>query len=245
MTSIMALGYAGKTVSFHVDSPITRKRFYSFLTKEPDTIEWLNTLGGDDVLWDIGANIGIYAFPAAVRCREVWAFEPHPANYHDLWRNTRINPSLTVHPVHLALGKTLELAQLYIPDTSPGAAMTSISSVGYRGRPIHPDTYSVPVPAINGDLLVRLGPTPPTVVKIDVDGIEPDIIDGMAGLLKTHIREALVETDAHRSGHNEMIAFMEKLGFSFDPVRAMRARRDSGPNAGVGNILFRKEAPHA
>lgn len=233
------LGYRGHEIVFRDEAPIARKRVDTFLTKEPDTVEWLGTLGGDDVLWDIGANIGIYALPAATVCREVWAFEPHPANYHELWHNCRANPSLRVRPVHMALASTVELATLRIPDASPGAAMTSISAVGYRGRSADVDGVErVRVPAFPGDFMPRLGVPAPTVVKIDVDGVEPDIVSGLAHLLKETVREALIETDVTRAAHMEMVRFLKSMGFDYDVDRAERARRTSGPNAGVGNILF-------
>ncbi|MCZ6743193.1 MAG: hypothetical protein O7D31_00675, partial [Alphaproteobacteria bacterium] len=32
---------------------------------EPQTLEWIDTIGGGDVLWDVGANVGAYALYAA------------------------------------------------------------------------------------------------------------------------------------------------------------------------------------
>ena len=38
----------------------TRYRADSFSTKEPETLDWLDGIPENSVLWDIGANVGLY-----------------------------------------------------------------------------------------------------------------------------------------------------------------------------------------
>src|SRR5262245_41812198 len=40
-------------------------RARTFFTEEPDTVAWLDGLRPDDVLWDVGANVGLYTIYAA------------------------------------------------------------------------------------------------------------------------------------------------------------------------------------
>src|SRR5690348_4941046 len=54
-----------KTIAFFAPTPILRMRATSLLSKEPETIEWLDGLTADDVLWDVGANIGVFSLYAA------------------------------------------------------------------------------------------------------------------------------------------------------------------------------------
>ena len=40
-------------------------RATTFETKEPETLEWIDTIPKNSVLWDIGANVGLYSLYAA------------------------------------------------------------------------------------------------------------------------------------------------------------------------------------
>src|SRR5215212_5841050 len=53
-----------KTIRFFAPTPLLRMRAQTLLSKEPETIEWLNGLDIDDVLWDIGANVGTFTLYA-------------------------------------------------------------------------------------------------------------------------------------------------------------------------------------
>jgi hypothetical protein len=53
------------TIKFFAPTPLLRLRAEQLLTKEPETIAWLDGLGPDDVLWDVGANVGMFSLYAA------------------------------------------------------------------------------------------------------------------------------------------------------------------------------------
>ena len=65
----------GVTAKFYGSSRHAVWRYKTLFLKEPETIEWLRALGPDDVLWDIGANVGVYSLYAAIvtGCRVVAA----------------------------------------------------------------------------------------------------------------------------------------------------------------------------
>ena len=59
---------------------------------EPQTLEWIDTIGGGDVLWDVGANVGAYTLYAArIPGISVLAFEPNPFTFHTLVKNISLN----------------------------------------------------------------------------------------------------------------------------------------------------------
>jgi hypothetical protein len=67
-------------------------RAENLLTREPETIEWIDGFEEDSVLWDIGANIGIFSLYANLRHGiSVLAFEPAAPNYYVLNKNIEIN----------------------------------------------------------------------------------------------------------------------------------------------------------
>ena len=42
-------------------------RAETLFTKEPDMIDWIDSFPEDFVLWDIGANVGIYSIYAGLK----------------------------------------------------------------------------------------------------------------------------------------------------------------------------------
>ena len=79
------------TYSFVCPNRTVSWRVTTFLTKEPETIEWIDTFAPGDVLFDIGANIGCYSIYAASRSVRVMAFEPESQNYALINQNIFLN----------------------------------------------------------------------------------------------------------------------------------------------------------
>ena len=44
-----------------------KNRVDRILSKEPETIEWINSFENDSIFFDIGANIGIYTLYSAIK----------------------------------------------------------------------------------------------------------------------------------------------------------------------------------
>ena len=60
----------------------------TFLTKEPDTIEWIESFENEMVFWTVGANIGIFScFAAKEKQAKTYAFEPSTFNLEILSKN--------------------------------------------------------------------------------------------------------------------------------------------------------------
>jgi FkbM family methyltransferase len=125
-----------RALRFYAPSPLLRKRAAGLLTKEPDTIAWLNGLGTDDVLWDIGANVGVFAlYAAAARDVRVVAFEPSSANFFVLTRNVQLNGlSERITPYCLAVAERTELGTINLDSADLGAAMSQFGRAGAASR---------------------------------------------------------------------------------------------------------------
>lgn len=78
-------------IKFFCPGELTEWRARTLLTKEPETIEWINTFSQTDTFWDIGSNVGMYSLYAALKGLLVLSFEPSPSNYYLLNRNIEIN----------------------------------------------------------------------------------------------------------------------------------------------------------
>ena len=129
------------TLTFFAPSTLLRSRATHLQTKEPDMLPWLDGLRADDVLWDVGANVGVFSlYAAASRGCRVVAFEPAAANYFVLTRNLQLNTVTDrVTAYCLALSGETGLGALNLDSPDYGAAMSQFGAVGeasrYPGRP--------------------------------------------------------------------------------------------------------------
>lgn len=131
---------------------------------------------GDTVI-DVGANIGyntVYLSHAVGQSGRVIALEPAGDNLDVLRRQLTENGvrNVTVHAV--AAGRARETRTLYLRGEL--SAVNSLFSDGCYG----PVTGTVPVPVVPLDDLVE---GTAAVVKIDVEGAEVDVLEGMSRLL--------------------------------------------------------------
>ncbi len=145
--------------------------------------ELLSELRPDDVFYDLGANLGLYACLAAdVLDTTVVAFEPHPKNADRLARNAELNGSkVAVHRV--ALAASSGSAQMKL---SPGFGPDNLGSAGHTllTEYYEEESESVPVTKLRGDEFVAAeSAPPPTALKIDVEGTEMDVLQGLDSTL--------------------------------------------------------------
>ena len=171
---------------------------------EPETVAWIEGLPADAVFWDIGANIGLYALFAARRGLRVSAFEPSAQSFAAMTRSAEAN-GLTIDAFCLAFAEGRGIARLNMASSEAGHSMHSITGPAAR--------FSQAVPAISVDAFVAdFGATPPTHIKLDVDGIEPAILRGAAATLAGTVREVLVEIEGEAA--QAIPGFLAGLGFA-------------------------------
>jgi FkbM family methyltransferase len=129
----------------------------------------LGAVRADDCVWDVGANVGYYTEQLSRRARLVVAFEPVLDNI------TKINArSLSnVKCRQMALGD--KEAELMISRNGPYSSLVS--------SPASDETTYETTHVMPGDALVDLAP--PDIVKIDVEGYEPEVIRGMRRVLSS------------------------------------------------------------
>ncbi len=111
-------------------------RARTFFTKEPETIAWIDSIPAGEVLWDVGANVGIYSLYAAKRGLPVQSFEPGSGNYYMLCRNIELNNlSSSVHAYCLAFNDFTRLDMFYMSSTDLGGSMNSFGeATDWRGE---------------------------------------------------------------------------------------------------------------
>jgi FkbM family methyltransferase len=233
-------------VSFVAPNEMTRWRVTSFSSKEPDTVAWLDSLEPGSVLFDVGANVGMYALYAAARGLRVYAFEPESQNFAILNANIALNglqDRITAYPI--CLSDTLKIDRLYLSDFTAGGSCHSFGAeVGFDLKPRKSAFPQGSISVSIDQLVSQMGLPSPHYVKIDVDGFEHKVIAGASQTLgggKSSVRSVLVELNTHLSEHQQVISRLEALGLTHDPQQASRALRKAGPFQGVGEFIFTRQ----
>ncbi len=190
----------GDELCFNSSSDLEKYRIESALDKEPETIAWIDGWGiqsGTTVFFDIGANIGIYSLYAGYKhpAAEVFSFEPVSNNYTALQQNVWLNNSTNIHPFNLALAGDNKIANLYLSDVRVGNSGAQIDRAVNEKGEAYQALRVEKVLSITLDRLINEFALPvPTYVKIDVDGHETDILNGMTQTLGAPtLRSLLIE----------------------------------------------------
>lgn len=88
MDQTRTVSYNGLEINLAVPNRLPHWRADTFSSKEPETLEWIDTIPTGAVSWDIGANIGLYStYTANARKCRVWSFEPSVFNLELLAKN--------------------------------------------------------------------------------------------------------------------------------------------------------------
>lgn len=173
-----------------------------------------------DVVYDIGANIGLYTcfLSQHVPDGNIIAFEPYPPNVAQLRRNVSYNTG-PVQIYQIALSDSWGTVDFNTPKSTQIGYGTSSIATGQTST-------TVSVKTAPGDELIEQNKIPrPNVVKIDVEGSEPLVINGMKSALESdHCRllicELHLKTDDNRPSvydfdttPDQLITEIEDLGF--------------------------------
>lgn len=206
----------GNIIKYECVSLVTLWRAKTLLTKEPDTIEWINSFGKGELLYDIGANVGMYSIYAASRGTKVIAFEPESQNFAQLNRNIFLNQLQDqVTGLNLAIGKTSAIDYLYLSTFTVGEAINNLGSpVDYNHQPME-SVFKQGVMSISLDDLIEKFNLPiPNHLKIDVDGLESDIISGAEATLRNpELKSILVELNDDLPEDAGAAESLRKYGF--------------------------------
>jgi FkbM family methyltransferase len=238
------LTHNGVSIVYATPNTHTRWRVDSLFHKEPVTLAWIAGFESTDVLVDVGANVGMYTIWAAkTRGVRVYAFEPESQNYALLNRNIALNDlGALVKAYCLGLSDAAGYSELHLSAIMIGGSCHSLGErVDFRHQPMKP-AFSQGCVAARIDDLVSSGLMPvPNHIKIDVDGFEPKVIAGAAGVLRERtLRSLLIEVNQNLSDHLDMVAHLGTLGFSFDREQVAAAERQSGAFKGCAEYVFRR-----
>jgi FkbM family methyltransferase len=173
--------HKNKTLKFCLPNKLNERRFNTFATKEPETLKWIESIPQGSILWDIGANIGLYSVYAAKsqNCK-VFAFEPSVFNLELLARNIALNKlqkSISIIPI--ALSDQIGMNLFKMSNTEWGGALSTFGeNFGQDGKELK-QMFEYQTTGLSMDNACEFLKIPqPDFLKMDVDGLEHFILRG-------------------------------------------------------------------
>lgn len=166
-------------------SIITIKRLY-MNKHEREFVHFLGLLPADQLLLDVGANIGIMAVPLARKASQgkVYAFEPMPYNLKALKRIIAYYKLKNVTVFETALGNIPGELKMVMPIID-GVKMQGLCHV--EGIDEHEECERFTVPVQRLDDIKELQQAPHIAgIKIDVENFEYEVLTGARQLLLKH-----------------------------------------------------------
>jgi FkbM family methyltransferase len=202
--------HADMSFKFAAVNALCTWRYATLSSKEPETLEWVDSMPTGAVLWDIGANIGLYSvYAAKKRNCKVWAFEPSVFNLEVLARNVHLNMlTSNICIVPIALSNKLGASQMRMTSMEWGGALSTFGeSYGWDGERLE-QVFEYKTLGLRMADAGQIFEIPqPDYIKMDVDGIEHLILSGGADIL-SKTQGVLIEVN---EGFQEQATMCEKL----------------------------------
>ena len=143
-------------------------------------------------VYDIGANIGFFTIIAARlvgQSGHVYAFEPVSENVINIQRNVNLNRYANVTVFENAVSRSTGKGELLLTKHPGGHTLSSAGNPHNVVRSITVDLVSI------DDMISKKTIKPPEVVKIDVEGAEIGVLQGMKQTIKQYRPIIIYEID--------------------------------------------------
>ncbi|KFM22220.1 putative RNA methylase ral function prediction only protein [Marine Group I thaumarchaeote SCGC AAA799-B03] len=165
-------------------------------------------LRSDDIVLDLGANIGLFTVKISNKVKKVISIEPEPENFSILKKNVDMNGLTNVVLVNQALSDKKKVVKI----ENIGVE----SKISNLGNEIQADTLD--------NILSEKNISNPTIIKMDIEGEEKAVFESTK-ILKS-VREIIVEVHGDEN-RESVLKILKKNGFNiedtseFNPVNAI------------------------
>lgn len=187
------------------DCGIHKDLFLSDIREPAATDYFMKIINKDDIILDIGANIGYYVLIGAKRAKKIYAVEPVPENFQNLNLNLKLNNYSNVETYQIALGDKIGEQEMYLSTKSNWHSFYKPANFI--------KTIKIKMDTVDNFLKDKITPT---FVRMDVEGYETAIIKGMPETLKK-IKKMFIEVHSEILSDQEtreLLDTIQKAGFS-------------------------------
>lgn len=211
-----------KTITLYAPNQLINWRIETLYTKEPETIEWINSFSKKKniIFWDIGANIGLYSIYNSIKNKGslTIAFEPSSSNLKILSRNislNNLNHKIKIFSLPLTDRKSGFMTMKETLFQEGGSMNTFGEKFNYEGKKLNSqmnyDLFGVSIKYLLDNKLLEI----PDYIKIDVDGIEHLILSGAGKYLRNKkIKSLSVEINENfKTQYERVIKIMKQQNF--------------------------------
>ena len=209
-----------------------------------------------DICVDIGCHKGGYLYwmrKSVGKLGKVYAFEPQPKLFAYLQEITSLRNYQNVVVENMGLSSRAGTAKLLIPNTSKGTSPGA--RIDHSGNPVDLQTVEVALTTLDDYFFARQ--IRPSLLKIDVEGHEKEVLLGGLELLKSCRPKLVMECESRHLQEGDIFGVFEVLlnldyeGYFFEdrkmqPLSAFKLERHQRDTGGefwqnkdyVNNFVF-------
>ena len=179
---------------------------------------------GDGIFIDIGANVGNHTLYMSRLMREVHAFEPYDTVLNELQKKIRMNRIKNVYSHRIGLSNQCKILPFYSPQGKNLGTGSFCPEFKDGGQ------FYKSLPVTTGDLFFRENDIENIkIIKIDVEGHERQVLEGLAKTLSLYRPIILFEMSPETSRcFDNTSKFSERFPINYHFLRFKKADRDSG-----------------
>jgi FkbM family methyltransferase len=186
------------------------QNLYCGLSEPTDMAFTLHLLRPGDLFVDVGANVGCYTVLASGAAgADSLAFEPSPATYRSLMDNIHLNVLNSVRAMNAAVGA--ERGELQFTE--------GFDTMNHVVAPGETNQRSIKVPVHT--LSEMLNGRPPSLIKIDTEGFETEVIRGGRRFFESGSVQAMIvemNGSGDRYGFDERALDRELCSYGYHAV---------------------------
>jgi FkbM family methyltransferase len=229
-------------ISYRNFGPVTRWRAAASLTKEKNTIKWINGFQSNSRFLDVGAHMGIFSLYAAqVKNCDVVSVEPSSITSAILNLNISDNNlGEKIMPISVAVGSNSGLNKYYFTSNSLDAGS------GHPYDPINTRGEDYNAKMTQGVSMIKLDDIYSDYgsfdhLKIDIDGHEIQCLNGAKNLLASdQLKSILIELNENDDNYSQIINKINSYNFNIDNELTSESLVSEKRGSKIYNHIFYK-----
>jgi FkbM family methyltransferase len=200
-------------------------------------------------VYDIGAFKGILTMFFARQVGErgsVVAFEPHPESFALIRQHVRLNGMTNTDVLNIGIGRRLERRVMVCPDGCGHGRATADDRIYRQFEAAGPVERSVITVNSLDDEIVSSGLPEPDFIKIDVEGMEIEALEGMSETLARSRPDLYVEIhgadlEAKRFNADGAVRLLSERGYALHHVESDQMIQPSNAEMATRGHIYASE----